>query len=125
VLASFKQLEDGDVEIWITSDVLTGIEEVVTARLRTFAGDSVWEERLQVQVAPGGSRPVRRWGNRELGGTPDRYLSVRSAKGTFRPNRHFFAAIKDFDLEPGESRTVIVTNQRRILAPDMVRVNWR
>jgi beta-mannosidase len=172
VLASFKQLEDGDVELWITNDALTGIQEVVTARLRTFAGNTVWEETLHALVAPGGSQPIRRWGKRELGGSPDRYLTVRSANGTFRSNRHFFAAIKDlsrtpvnpeveitsagdhelrvhlqsreyaylvnlsvpdevthfddnyFDLEPGESRTVVVTNSRRILAPDMLRVSW-
>jgi beta-mannosidase len=127
---------------------------------------------LHSLVAPGGSQPIRRWGKRELGGSPDRYLSVRSANGTFRSNRHFFAAIKDlsrtpvnpeveitsagghelrvhlqsreyaylvnlsvpdevthfddnyFDLEPGESRTVVVTNSRRILVPDMLRVSW-
>jgi len=38
VLASFKQLEDGDVDLWITNDALTEIQEIVTVRLRTFAG---------------------------------------------------------------------------------------
>jgi beta-mannosidase len=171
VLASFKQLEDGDVELWITNDALTEIQETVTVRLRTFAGDTVWEESLHALVAPGSSQPIRRWGKRESGGSPDRYLSVRSANGTFRSNRHFFAAIKDlsrtpvqpeveitsagdhelrvhlrsreyayfvtlsvpdevtrfsdnyFDLEPGESRMVVVTNTRRILAPDMLKVS--
>jgi beta-mannosidase len=172
VLASFKQLEDGDVELWITNDILTGIEEIVTVRLRTFAGETVWEESIHARVAPGGSQPIRRWGRDEIGGSPRRYLSVCSTSGIFPSNRHFFAAIKDlertpvdpdveinaagdhelrvhlwsgeyayfvnlsvpdeatrfddnyFDLEPGERRTVVVTNPRRIVVPDMLEVRW-
>ena len=88
VLASFKELEGGGVEVWITNDTLTEIVEVVTVRLRTFAGATVWEENLHAHVEANSSRPIGRWEKGELGGSPDRYLSVRSANGTFRPNRH-------------------------------------
>ncbi len=173
VLASFKELEGGGVELWITNDTLGEVEGNVTVRLRTFAGAIVWEENFRAHAAANSSRPIGRWEKGELGGGPDRYLSVRSANGAFRSNRHFFAAIKDlsrtpahpevaitssgdhelrvqlqsveyayfvhlsvqdeaarfddnyFDLEPGEGRTVVVTNTRRILTPDTLRVSWR
>ncbi len=173
VLASFKELEGGGVELWITNDTLGEVEGNVTVRLRTFAGAIVWEESFRAQVAANSSLPIGRWEKGELGESPDRYLSVRSANGAFRSNRHFFAAIKDlsrtpahpevaitssgdhelrvqlqsveyayfvhlsvqdeaarfddnyFDLEPGEGRTVVVTNTRRILTPDTLRVSWR
>ena len=142
-------------------------------RLRTFAGYSVWEEDIHVRIAANGSRSIRRWEREEVGGRPDRYLSVRSPEGLFPTNRHFFAAVKDlrrtpvqpeatitsagdhelrirlqapeyayfvhltvpnedtrfgdnyFDLEPGESRTIVVANERGNLAPEMVTVGWR
>jgi beta-mannosidase len=45
---------------------------------------------------------VRRWSTGELAAGADRYLSVRSAAGTFPANRHFFAAIKDLERERPE-----------------------
>src|SRR5919199_6005904 len=95
VLASFKGLEDGGVELWITNDTFAEIEELVTARLRTFAGDVVWEEDLRFRIAANESRSIRRWEREEVAGRADHYLSVRSARGLCPSNRHFFAAIKD------------------------------
>ena len=173
VMASFKALEDGNVELWITNNTLHEIDDVVTVRLRTFAGAVVWEESFRAHVAANTSRPVGRWEKGELRGGTDRYLSVRSANGVFGFNRHFFAAVKDlqrtpvrpevtitsagdhelrvrlrsteyayfvhlsvpdesthfednyFDLEPGECRTIDVTNTRIILAPNILRISWR
>ena len=173
VLASFKGLEDGGVELWITNDTFAEIEELVTARLRTFAGDVVWEEDLGFRIAANESRSIRRWEREEVAGRPDHYLSVRSAQGLCPPNCHFFAAIKDlrrqptlpeasiapgggselrvhltspayayfvhlavpeettrfsdnyFDLEPGESRTIVVSSARGRLAAETVSVGWR
>jgi beta-mannosidase len=173
VLASFKGLSDGDVELWVTNDTLKEVKNEVIVRLMTFAGDIVLEERPQVQVAPNCSRPVWRLKNNRIDGRPDRYLSVRSENNMFASNRHFFSAIKDlkrrpvrpevettangdyelqvrlrapeyayfvhliaseevthfadnyFDLEPDESRTVIVTNRETALTPEMVKIGWR
>jgi beta-mannosidase len=173
ILASFKALEDGNVELWVTNDTLGEVEGNVTVRLRTFDGDTVWEESLPVWVGANGSRPIGRWNGSKNNGQADRYLSVRSLEGFCPPNRHFFAAIKDlhrtpvqpeatitpsgdhelqihlqaseyayfvhlitpdeaacfsdnyFDLEPGESRTIVVTNEQGNLTPEMVTVGWR
>jgi beta-mannosidase len=100
VLASFKGLEDGGVELWITNDTSTEVEEVATARLRTFAGEIAWEEDLYFRIAANGSRSIRRWRRDEVAGRPDHYLSVRSAEGLCPSNRHFFAAIKDLRRTP-------------------------
>jgi beta-mannosidase len=173
ILASFKALEDGDVELWVTNDTLGEVEGNATVRLRTFGGDTVWEESLPVRVGANSSRPVGRWDGSMNNGRADRYLSVHSMEGFCPPNRQFFAAIKDlhrtpvqpeatitpsgdhelhihlraseyayfvhlitpdetarfsdnyFDLEPGESRTIIVTGERGNLTPEMVTVGWR
>ena len=173
VLASFKGLEDGGVELWITNDTFAEIEDVVTARLRAFAGDVAWEEDLHFRIAANGSRSIRRWKRDEVAGRPDHYLSVRSAEDLCPPNRHFFTAIKDLrrtatrpearvtpgggselqvhlrasayayfvhlatpdetarfsdnylDLEPGESRTIVVSSERGKLAPETLSVGWR
>jgi beta-mannosidase len=173
VLASFKALEDGSVELWITSDALSELHDALTVRLGTFAGDTVWEENFHVRVAANSSQPVRRWARDETGSRPEHYLSVRSAEKLCLPNRHFFAAIKDlrrtpvrpeatftsgndnelqvrlraseyayfvhlrvsdetahlsdnyFDMQPGESRTIIVASDRGNVAPEAVTVGWR
>jgi beta-mannosidase len=173
-LASFKALADGDIELWVTNDNLCEVADDATVRLRTFGGETAWEENIRVRIAANGSQSIRRWERDELaGGRPDHYLSVRSAEGHYPPNRHFFAAIKDlrraparpeasvtpgegrelrvhlraleyayfvhvitpdetarfsdnyFDLEPGESRTIVVRSQEGTLTPEMVTVRWR
>jgi beta-mannosidase len=173
ILASFKVLEGGGVELWITNDTLAEVTENATVRLGAFAGDLVWEESLPIRVEANSSRPVGHWEGSKINGRPDRYLSVRSPEGLFPTNRHFFAAIKDlrrtpvqpeatitpagdhelrvrlqapgyayfvhlsvsnedtrfgdnyFDLEPGDSHTIVVANERGNLAPEMVTVGWR
>jgi beta-mannosidase len=175
VLASFKALADGAVELWVTNDTLAPIAETVTVRLGTFGGEPIWEEGCPVAVPANSSRPVRRWNAAQVAATPDRYLAVRSPTDRFPANRHFFAPIKDlrrapvapatavipvndhelrvevtappdgyaffvhvrvpdhttrfsdnyFDLEPGERRAIVVTNEERPLAPEAVSVGWR
>ena len=173
ILASFKALADGGVELWITNDTLGEVEENVAVRLRTFTGDTLWEESLPIRVGANSSRPVRRWEREEVRGDPDLYLSVRSEEALFPSNRHFFAAIKDlrrtpaqpeatitsvgdhelqvhlraseyayfvhltvpdetvcfsdnyFDLEPGERRTIVATNEQSNLVPETMTVGWR
>ena len=60
----------------------------------------MWEENLHVRVAANSSRPIRRWERSRVGGGADRYLSVRSTRGLFPPNRTFFAAVKDLQRVP-------------------------
>jgi beta-mannosidase len=173
ILASFKALPEGDVELWITNDTRSPVEDDLDVRLGTFQGETVWEESLRVHVPANSSNRVARWDGPRVSDACDRYLSVASANGRFPKNRLFFAAIKDlsrapsepevgfetigydelrvtlratgyayfvhlevpdeatrysdnfFDLEPGEERTISVTNARRHLSPEMVEVRWR
>jgi beta-mannosidase len=97
VLASFKALSDGSVELWLTNDTLTPIDEMVNVRLATFCGGTIWQEERTIAAPANSSQPVARWNAEALGGTPGRYLAVRSPTDRFPPNRHFFAAIKDLE----------------------------
>jgi beta-mannosidase len=109
ILASFKALPDGAVELWLTNDTLSNVEDDVSVRLATFEGEIVWEENLRTQAPANISLPVARWSADRASGAPDRYLSVSSAGNRFPSNRHFFEAIKvlrratvepDIDITP-------------------------
>lgn len=107
VLASFKQLDDGAVELWITNDALQPIDETILVRLGSFEGETIWNERIAVDVPANTSRAVASWSAGRLAAAPDRYLVVRSDTGTFPVNRDFFAAIKDLAREPGDLNVTI------------------
>jgi beta-mannosidase len=102
VLASFKALPDGAVELWITNDTLEAVDDTATIRLGAFSGDLLHEEKLHIQVPANSSQPVRHWRGDQLSGASNRYLWVRSANDRFPANRHFFAPIKDLrrPIEP-------------------------
>jgi len=142
-------------------------------RLGTFRGEKIWDDNLQADVPANASLPGACWPADRASGSPDTYLSVRSAHDHFPSNRHFFAAIKDLrrdpvepdidispagehelrvslrasayayfvhlevpdeatrfsdnylDLEPGQERTISVTNEKRALAAESIEVRWR
>ena len=173
ILASFKELDDGSVELWVTNDTLDEVNDEAAVRLGTFDGDLVWESLVPIRVSANTSVSAGRWEAELVGGEPGRYLSASSSRALFPKNRHFFAAIKDlrrdpvkpeceitqagerelrielraksyayfvhlevpeeatrfsdnyFELEPGEGRTIFVTNERMDLTPEMVKVGWR
>ncbi len=122
VLASFKEVQDGGVELWITNDRLADIDDAVVIRLNAFDGTVMHEWQKPVLVGPNRSVCVWRAEPDDLDGGPDRYLSVRSAGGIFPANRHFFVPIKDLQrsaqpvnvsIEPRDDHTLAV----RISAP--------
>ncbi len=173
ILASFRALPDGSVELWLTNDTLSDVEDDIRVRLGTFEGETLWEEGLQTRVSANASLPVAHWYAERASGAPNRYLAVSSGHDRFPSNRYFFAAIKDlkrdaaepgvgitpfgerelqvrleapayayfvhlevpdeatrfsdnyFDLEPGEKREISVTNEKRELKPENIRVRWR
>ena len=100
VLASFKPLEDGGLELWLTNDTLQEVADTVRVRLATFAGELLWQGEREVRVGANESRPVWCWQAGELPGGPDRYVAVRSQAGLFPANRHFFALPKDLERTP-------------------------
>jgi beta-mannosidase len=173
VLASFKPLPEGGVELWITNETLEDVQDRITVQLGSFAEGKLWEEERRIRAPANSSQVVWRGETELVDAQPDRYLAVRSHSGRFLSNRHFFAPIKDlqrpigepdvsfspqgehalsaqvnasdyvfyfhltspdehtrfsdnyFDLIPGESRTIQVTNQASPLTLDMLSVGWR
>lgn len=115
VLASFKPLDDGGIELWVTNDTEADVSDSARVRLGRFAGEVVHEEDVVVSVPARESRSVRRWEAGELAGGEDRYLTVRSAAEVFPGNRHFFAAIKDLAREPAQLEHTIETVGEREL----------
>ncbi|MBN2501510.1 MAG: glycoside hydrolase family 2 protein [Anaerolineales bacterium] len=97
VLASFKELENGGVELWVTNDTLAPVEGQVIVANRKFNGETVRETGLTIEVPANASQMVVSWSAAELEAGPDHYLAVYSPDNLFTFNRHFFAAIKDLE----------------------------
>lgn len=95
VMASFRPLPDGGLELWVTNDTLSEVVDGITVAARSFSGVTRWEEHVRIVVAANTSVRIRAWKATETGGGPDCYASVRSEAGTFPRNRHFFAHLKD------------------------------
>jgi len=93
VMASFKALDDGSVELWITNDTLASLSIACDLTLASVTGGAIWSESLDTKVGANGSVRVWSVSAERLGAAPDRVLSVRSED--FPSNRHFFVAIKD------------------------------
>lgn len=173
VLASFKELSKGDIQLWITNDTLTEVRDKVIVRRRSFDGEISWEQHVDVNLPANTSQCVWVCSAKEAQAAPDGYLVVCAEKGSFATNRHFFAAIKDlqrgkvkvqtevtlvnkheakvtltaggyayfvhllspredtifndnyFDMEPGEVRTITVTNAELPIQPELLQVLWR
>ncbi len=93
VLASFKGLDDGGVELWLTNDTTEPLNLSCTLTLVSLETGKVWSEDINVKTGGNESRCVWTAGRERLGPAPDRVMTVRS--DAFDGNRHFFAAIKD------------------------------
>lgn len=107
VLASFKEVGDGAMELWITNDTLQPFEQTVNVRYGSFSGGTLWEEAIAVSVPANSSCPVWRSSIERAEPLADRYLSVRSASHDFPANRTFFTAIKDLKREAVEPRVQV------------------
>jgi len=169
VLASFKDLGHGKVELWISNEGQGAVEDEITVSLVDLVSGKVTTATLQAHVEDNASRAMwtmpATWPQPSAGHA----LHVRSAKGAFPDNRLFFAPIKDlqrphdvklevsviqrgphvleatvtapayalfahllvphgwtrfsdnyFDLLPGESRTIMISNANAALRPEDV-----
>jgi len=108
VLGSFKAMDDGAVELWITNDTAGAKDIEADLSLMTFSGEVVWRDQLRA-VAPAGSSVVA-WRGRvaPADAAPGRVLLVRSAQ--FPANRLLFAPFKDLPLGAGEPQMHIQAN---------------
>ena len=106
VLVSFKPLDDGLVELWITNDTLKPLAGEAVVELTHLDGRLAWRQDAPFQVAANASVPIWR------GSAPvanDAVLSVRSPEGLFAPNRHHLAQIAQLALKPGARPAVTAT----------------
>jgi beta-mannosidase len=109
VLASFKALGDGHVELWITNDLLAGISADAIVALTTLGGEILWREQIAFNMAANSSACVWR-GEAKM--APDLLLLVRSPDGMFLPNRHLMAPISKIPLPSGARPAMAITRTK-------------
>lgn len=115
VLASFKEVEGG-VELWVTNDTMSPIEDRAQVTLGEFAGGELSREMVSYRIGANESRAV--WSGK-IEGSASRYLRVSSEGNTFADNRMFFAAIKDLKRPKGEQPKVKIAQ----VSPHELRVD--
>jgi len=109
VLASFKDLGDGQVELWITNEGLSAVDDVVTVSLLDMTTGAATTAEVKVQVDVNASRPV--WTLPATWPRPSaaHVLLVRSGSGEFPDNRLFFSPIKDLQRQTDVKIDIAVT----------------
>ena len=96
VLPSFTDDAEAGASIWITSDLLSPVDETLEWMHATFDGEILDRDVLAVRVPPNESHRVAQIPADRLRGDPRRtFLWVRGKGGLVSENRHFFAEIKD------------------------------
>jgi beta-mannosidase len=108
VLASFKALPDGAVELWVTNDTGATFEDSITVRHGAFDGRAIWEEHHTVALPARTSQAVHTWDAGRLQAAPNTYLWLASQDARLGSNRHFFVAIKDLQRTRPEVETRIL-----------------
>ncbi len=110
LLASFQ-----NTDLWLTNDLGRAVTDEVTVTLGTFDGTVEWQETRSLTIAAGASACL--WPLELPTVGPEHYLAVRCAKGTFPPNRGFFADIKDLIREPTAPALRVETDHITLQAP--------
>jgi beta-mannosidase len=110
-MASFKDLGDGQVELWITNEGLSAVVDTVTVSLLDMISGAVASDDFTVTVEANASRTV--WTMPASWPTPtaSHVLHVRSAKDRFADNRLFFRPIKDLRRPQDVKLEVLVSQQ--------------
>jgi beta-mannosidase len=106
VMASFKAEADGSVSLWLVNDTLADVTDTIVWGHGAFDGQKLHEEELEIGVPTNSVSRVAHIPVSALsGGDPARrYLYVRSTRGLFPDNRHFFVDIKDLKRPPSNLR---------------------
>jgi beta-mannosidase len=95
VMASFKPLNDGGIELWLTNDGDAPFTDDLTVELIDMISGVGWSETWAVSTPGADSRVVWSADAARLGASPSRVLTVRAMKADVPPNRFFFSQIKD------------------------------
>ena len=96
VLASFRTLDDGLVELWITNDTRHAIAGDAVIALSHLDGRAVWSETAAFDMPAHASQPA--WRGR-IPQADDLVLSVRSPDDHFAPNRLLPISIADLRID--------------------------
>lgn len=114
VLASFKDIHDSDpsrvnsIELWVTNDTLSQINEDAIICRRNFDGTLLWEQHFEVDVPANSSQCVWTCNTELAHATPFGYLAVRAKNGSFDANRHFFVPIKELQRSKANVHAEII-----------------
>jgi len=106
VMASFKAEADGSASLWLVNDTLAAVTDTIVWGHGTFDGQKLREEELEITVPANSAGLSLRIPASTLSGDDParRYLYVRSARGLFPDNRHFFVDIKHLKRPPANLR---------------------
>jgi len=121
VLASFRR-EGDHIELWITNDTRQTVSGTAEVALSRLDGRSEWREHAAFDVAPNTSVAI--W-SKDVTTAADVILSVRSAEGSFLPNRELFVPILALALER-DARPDMAVRQTdaRTLTVDLSADTW-
>jgi beta-mannosidase len=100
VMASFKAMNDGSVELWLVNDTLNSIDTELEVAVKSFAGGTIWSDSIVATVGANQVGMVWRAEEKRLAADPRHVLTVRARNNIFPANRHFFAPIKDLERPP-------------------------
>lgn len=100
VLASFREDEDGSLQLWLSNSGRTSRSVSATVVLGRFDGAVSLTEDVEVDLAPGDSRLVWSVDAGSYGRQSDQLAWVSSRDGDFPPNRLFFSEVKDTRFGP-------------------------
>lgn len=115
LLASFKQGDDGTVELWLTNDTAAEARGHAVIEFGSFRSGALRTETCAYAVPAGESRAA--WQG-SVEGKAEHYLNVHSNQDAFPANRLFFAPIKDLDRAAGPGPEVAIES----VAADTLRV---
>ena len=113
VIVSFKESDNGTVQVWMTNDLLQTLDEEITLVHASFNGEKAWEKKVNINCPGNSSQVVFEIAQNELNNDAAHYLAVKSENNLFPANRYFFKMIKDLQLEKAviSSSVKVVNNE--------------
>ena len=98
VMASFKEIEDGAIELWVVNDSLQDVAITAIVAMACRDGDTLWEETIRTSARANSSAAIWRGGSGLVAAGAARVLTVRSLN--FAPNQHRCRPIKELTSSP-------------------------
>ncbi|NGY05579.1 glycoside hydrolase family 2 protein [Solimonas terrae] len=100
LMAAFRPLDGGEVELWVTNDTLGAVQVEATVSLLRLDGIPLWRREIAATVAGNAAGMVWRIDRATLAASAEHVLVVRSPQ--FPANRLLFAPFKNLALSPAD-----------------------